>query len=97
MEEGARLVTFANGMTVRELIVDVDHQARRVVWSARGGSLTHHNASAQVVSEGDYRARFIWIADLLPNEAAPAIAGMIDMGLAAIRAHLEAEEKRSAA
>lgn len=36
MEEGARVVTFANGMTARELIVDVDDAARRLVWSVVG-------------------------------------------------------------
>jgi hypothetical protein len=34
LEDGARVVTFANGMVVRELIVDVDDQARRLVWIA---------------------------------------------------------------
>jgi hypothetical protein len=95
--DAARLVTFGNGMQVRELMIDVDPGRRRVAWSAQGGSLTHHNASAQVFAEGPIRTRFVWIADILPCEAAPAIAGMIDMGLAAIRRHLESEEKRAAA
>ena len=90
--DGERFVTFANGATIRELIVDVDDSARRVAWSAVGGSLIHHNAAAQVFAEGDYRTRFVWTADLLPHEAAPAIAGMIELGLAAIRSHLEATE-----
>ena len=99
MEDGdaARLVTFGNGMTIRELMIDVDPERRRVAWSAQGGMLTHHNASAQVFAEGPNRTRFVWIADILPCEAKPAIAGMIDQGLAAIRSHLEKEEKRSAA
>ena len=45
LEPGARLVTFANGMEVRELIVDLDESAHRLVWSAVGGRSTHHNAS----------------------------------------------------
>jgi carbon monoxide dehydrogenase subunit G len=80
----ARMVTFANGMTVRELIVDLDDSQRRIAWSARGGRLTHHNASLQVFEQGDGSARLLWIADLLPGEMAPAIAGMIDQGLAAM-------------
>jgi len=31
LEDGARIVTFGNGMVARELIVDVDETARRVV------------------------------------------------------------------
>jgi hypothetical protein len=52
LEGDARIVTFANGLVVRELIVDVDDGARRLVWSATGGTLTHHNASLQIFAEG---------------------------------------------
>jgi len=51
LEPGARVVTFGNGMVVRERIVTVDEKTHRVVWSAIGGSLTHHNASAQAFAE----------------------------------------------
>ena len=56
LEDGARIVTFGNGMVARELIVDVDDDARRVAWSVVGGRMTHHNASAQVFPEGDAAA-----------------------------------------
>jgi carbon monoxide dehydrogenase subunit G len=85
MEPGARTVTFANGMVVRELMIDVNPQERRVAWSAVGGRLTHHNASAQVFAQGAGQCRIVWIADLLPHEMAPAIAGMIEQGLAAMK------------
>lgn len=81
----ARVVTFGNGMTARELIVDVDDTARRLAWSVVGGRMTHHNASVQVFAEGG-ETRFVWIADLLPHELAPAISTMIDQGTAAIGA-----------
>ena len=89
LEEGARVVTFGNGVVARELIVDVDDQRRRLVWSVVGGSMTHHNASAQVFPEGKQATRFVWIADLLPHQAAPTIAGMMDQGLAVIKKTLE--------
>ena len=80
LEPDARVVTFGTGMTVRELIVDLDDDARRLVWSARGGSLlTHHNASAQVFADGD-ACFLVWTADVLPHEAAPTIRAMIDQG-----------------
>ena len=53
LEPGARVVTFANGMVARELIVAVDPVARRIAWAVVGGRLTHHNASAQAFAEGD--------------------------------------------
>ena len=81
----ARVVTFGNGMTARELIVDLDDAARRLVWSVVGGRMTHHNASVQLFEEAG-ATRFVWIADLLPHELAPAIAAMIDQAIAAITA-----------
>ena len=78
MEEGARIVTFANGLVARELIV----------WAVVGGRLTNHNASMQEFDE-DGRSRVVWIADLLPNELAPTIAGLIEQGLATMKKTLE--------
>ena len=89
LEPGARVVTFANGLVVRELIVDVDAASRRVAWSAVGGKLTHHNASAQAFAEGDRACRVVWIADFLPNDDAPRLAAMIEHGLAAMKRTLE--------
>jgi hypothetical protein len=79
-------------MVARELIIDVNDQAHRIVWSAVGGPMTHHNASAQVFADGQGRSRFVWIADLLPHEVAPSIAAMIDQGLAVIKRTLERTE-----
>jgi len=92
LESDRRVVTFANGIVATERIVDVSDQDRRVVWSATGGRLTHHNASAQVFADGD-TCRVVWVADLLPSELAPAIAAMIDDGLAAMKRTLESGEK----
>ena len=89
LDGDARIVTFANGMIVRELIVDLDDAARRLVWSARSERLTHHNASAQVFDEGEGKSRLVWIADLLPNERAGDIRAMIEAGAAAMKATLE--------
>jgi hypothetical protein len=54
--------------------------------------MTHHNASAQVFPEGEGQSRFVWIADLLPHDVAPAIAGMMDQGLAVIKQTLEKKQ-----
>ena len=75
--DAARKLRFANGAEAREVIVSVDDAMRRIAWSAAGGRLTHHNASAQVFDQGDGRCRVVWIADLLPDALAPAIAEMI--------------------
>ena len=81
----ARIVTFGNGMVVRELIVDIDESQQRVSWAVVGTALTHHNASFQLFDEGSDRTRGVWIADFLPHEAAPRVAAMIEEGLAAMK------------
>ena len=89
LEGGARVVTFHNGMVVRELIVTVDDGERRVVWSAVGGSLTHHNGSAQAIPDAKGATKVVWIADFLPDAATGAIAAMIDQGMAAMQGALD--------
>ena len=89
LEGDSRYITFANGMTMREVIVSVDDQTRRHVWSARGEPLTHHNASIQVFADGDEKCRVVWIADLMPNEVADTVGEMISQGLAAMKQTLE--------
>jgi len=85
LEPGARTVTFANGMVARELIVGLDESARRLAWAAVGTAMTHYNASFQVLDDGNGGTRGVWIADLLPDELAPMVAGMIEEGLAAMK------------
>jgi len=90
LEGDARVVTFGNGMVARELIVDVDDAARRLAWAVVDSPrLTHHNASMQIFADGKGRSRAVWIADLLPNEIASTIAGMIEQGLHVMKKTLE--------
>ena len=90
LEEGARVVTFGNGVVARELIVDLDDAARRLAWAVVGSPrLTHHNASVQVFADGEHRSRVVWIADVLPNEIAGYMAGLLDQGLAVMQKTLE--------
>ena len=51
LEPGARIVTFANGVTVREPIVTLDEAARRLVWTVEGLRTTHYNASARAFDD----------------------------------------------
>ena len=89
LEPGARIVTFANGATVREPIVTIDDAARRLVWSAEGGVTTHYNASAQVFRIDDDSTRVVWIADFLPDTASGQIATAMDAGLAVMKKTLD--------
>jgi carbon monoxide dehydrogenase subunit G len=89
LEGDTREVTFANGTVVRERIVDLDDRARRIAYSAVGGRFTHHSASIQVFPDGDTRSRVVWIADLLPNDVAELVGGMMEQGCSAMKRTLE--------
>lgn len=89
MDGADRIVSFANGLVAREVIVDVDDAAMRLVYSARSERLQHHNASLQVFEDGHARCRMVWIADLLPHAAAQSIGAMMEQGAAVMRKTLE--------
>ena len=88
MEGDIRVVTFANGQVVREPVVTVDDEARRLVWSAAGGRTTHYNAAIEVTGDGA-GTRLVWTIDLLPNEMAGPVGAMQDQAIAAMKPALE--------
>lgn len=88
LEPGARIVTFANGMTVREPIIAIEEAGRRLVWSAIGGMTTHYNASAQVLSEAG-QTKVVWTADFLPDEVGATIRSMMERGAEVMRETLD--------
>ena len=89
LEGDTRVVTFGNGMTVRERIVDIDDAQRRVAWAVADAPFTHYNASVQVFAEGADRTRLVWVADVLPDTLAMQVGTMIDQGMAAMKRTLE--------
>jgi len=85
LDGDARVVTFANGMTVRELLVDADETTRRLVYAIVDGPATHYQGSAQVLSSGPRESELVWIIDLLPHEMASQVAPMAAQGAAAMQ------------
>src|SRR5215204_99479 len=67
LEGDLRTVRFANGMVVRERILHVDEEHRRVAYAVldpRG--MSYHHASMQVDVAGPGRCAFVWITDFVP-------------------------------
>lgn len=95
LEPGGRVVTFHNGMVVKEPIVAVDQQRRRLVWTAVTEQLTHYNASVQVFDHAD-GSRVVWVADFLPDTARDWVQSMIREGMAAMKTTLDAQRGGSA-
>jgi hypothetical protein len=95
LEGGDRIVTFFNGSVVRETLVDLDDEARRLAWTMVEGPYSHHNGSAQVLPHGDGRARFVWITDILPNDLAARTTELMEQGTSVIKKTLEAAALRN--
>ena len=90
-ENGAtRLVTFGNGMQVRERLVTRDDAGRRMVYTTEGGRATHYNAVVEVLEAAGGGSRLVWTVDLLPDALAPAVDGMMAAGVQAMQGALRA-------
>lgn len=90
-----RILTFANGAVVRELIVSVDDEACRLAYAVVEGPmpLKHHHASFQAFAESSSHTRLVWITDFLPNERATEVQARIDRGAEVMKQTIEAEIK----
>ncbi|MDO8249648.1 MAG: SRPBCC family protein [Rhodoferax sp.] len=89
LEADVRTVTFANGLVLREVLVSLDETSRRLVYASVQGRATHHNASMQVLPEGDKRSRIVWITDVLPNELEQYVRELVEQGSAIMKRTLE--------
>jgi len=86
---GARMVTFINGVEMREWPVSSDDAARRLVYAINDSPrFTHYSAAAQVVEDGT-GSRFVWTVDFLPDDMAAAQSGAMDAGIAAMAKALD--------
>ncbi len=89
LEGDARVLTFGNGSVVREILVDLDDEARRLAYAIQNERVSHYNASLQVFGEGEKGSRVVWIIDVLPNELEDYVARQADIGLRAMQTALE--------
>lgn len=92
LEGDARILTFNHGGRVRELIVDVDEETRRLAYAVVGGSsmpITHHHASFQVFAESATTSRVVWITDVLPDEVRWEVRTRVEVGAEEMKRTLE--------
>jgi hypothetical protein len=90
MDGDARIVTFANGLVARELLVDIDERSRRLAYAITEGRTTHYNASLQILDAPAGTTRVVWIIDVLPNEMTGPIGAMVEHGVTAMQRKLGA-------
>jgi hypothetical protein len=90
LEPGARIVTFVNGTMLREPIVTLDDEARRLVWAHEGGRAQHYNGALQVSELADGLTSVVWTADFLPDDIGGYMSQAIEAGMAAMQRSLDA-------
>ena len=91
-----RILTFARGAVVRELIVALDDEKRQLAYAVVEGSkrTTYHHASMQVFADDKGGSRLVWITDFLPHEQATSIAAIIERGAEVIKQTLVSSKPR---
>jgi hypothetical protein len=92
-----RQITFFMGAVATEYLVGNDDNAMRLAYTVTESPMgsTHHNASVQIVPDGDGQCRFIWITDVLPDELDDRAGEMMEAGIRVIKRTLEAAAARS--
>ncbi|WP_327320409.1 SRPBCC family protein [Streptomyces sp. NBC_01235] len=92
MDGDTRYLTVPGGAVIRELIVSIDDDLRRLAYSAVEGfkiPLTHHHASFLVIPEGADRCRLVWTTDVLPHDMAEQVRPRVVRGSQVMKETLE--------
>ncbi|WP_189922245.1 SRPBCC family protein [Kitasatospora xanthocidica] len=97
VEGDTRYLTVPGGAVIRELIVSIDDDLRRLAYSAVEGfkiPLTHHHASFQVLPEGPEHCRLVWTTDVLPHEMVEQVRPRVVRGAQVMKETLEQQTAR---
>jgi uncharacterized protein YndB with AHSA1/START domain len=95
MDGDTRILTMPDGYQIRELILAIDHDIRRMAYTVVEGQrlpLTYHHASFQVFPEKQ-QARLVWLTDVLPHAMAGAVKARVERGIVELKEVLERDEK----
>lgn len=84
MEDDVRTVTFATGLVVRERIVAIDEERKRLVYGVLGDTFEHHSASMQILPIDDLSCKFLWISDFLPDARIGNVQPLVEQGSLAL-------------
>ena len=87
LDGNIRTVTFADGAVLKERIVTVDHDARRLAYGVIE-RFEHHASTMEIVAVNTRQCRFVWISDVLPDGAIDRVAGLMTKGTAAFKTAL---------
>jgi uncharacterized protein YndB with AHSA1/START domain len=86
-----RILTMPDGSQIRELIISVDDEHRRLAYAVIEGQklpLTYHHATFEVSGDGA-GSRLVWSTDVLPHAMADAVRARTARGIVEIKQVLE--------
>ena len=85
-----RTLRFGNGMVLREQLLEVNDERRRVAYTVIESSMMKfHHASMEVRDAGRGLSLFVWITDFLPAELGAQIAPLMAQGAQALKKNIE--------
>ncbi|MEU0935256.1 SRPBCC family protein [Embleya sp. NPDC005971] len=90
-EPGIRFVTFANGTTARERLIEVDPEERSFTYAVIGGSATptHDRATMRVRPATTGHCTFSWTRDVQPDTLAESMRQAMAHGADLIKSTME--------
>jgi uncharacterized protein YndB with AHSA1/START domain len=93
IEGDERVLTFPDGHVVRERIIDVDDDRRRLAYAVVEGArpaVEFHHATFEVQAEGTGASRLIWTTDVMPHSLAEPTRIRMERGAEEMRQTIEA-------
>ncbi|AGL16030.1 SRPBCC family protein [Actinoplanes sp. N902-109] len=96
IEGDVRVLTMPDGAQVKELILAVDHDIRRMAYAVVEGQrlpLTYHHAAFQVFEAGEH-SRLVWLTDVLPHAMADVVRPRVQRGIQDMKEFLETSGTR---
>lgn len=96
LQDDVRTVTFVKGINppvVKERIISIDDETRRLAYGAIETRAAFHSASLQVLAEGS-GSRLVWISDILPAAFKDLVRGNMELGMAAMKKTLEEDARK---
>lgn len=95
MDGDYRSCSMEGGASMRELIISVDSDRRRLAYSVveEPFGFEHHSASFRAVPDGG-KTLFVWETDVKPDSVVEALEPLIDQSITDIRAAVEALHSR---
>ena len=90
-----RVVTFADGLVLRERIVTLDDENKRFAYAIVGEPFEHHHATVHILDD-ESGCKMVWTADMKPDDLADNVSDIMEQGISLAKSTIEAAAEGSA-